>query len=105
VGTLSTQTVTFLAQTTNLSTARESVDNIARILDLHVERVEERPRRLSREIKVTVTGAPKNVAEFRTQMAALTYRPPGVHTPLDPILNDVIDVLRRRRRRRSTGQE
>jgi hypothetical protein len=98
-----TETVILTALKVNLPTARANVADWARALELQVDDIHERPRLLSTELTVTVTGPSEQIDAYPARLGGggLVSEAGG---PPDALLNglleDGVEGLQRWRRSR-----
>jgi hypothetical protein len=65
----STEAVTLIAQKMDLPAARKNGDEWAKALSLRVDAIDEKPRRLSTALTITLTGEIEQIERFRSQLA------------------------------------
>jgi hypothetical protein len=65
-----TETVELISPNAEAPSARATIANVAGLLDLKVESVEESRRRLSTVFAVTITGTAEQIEGFRRALAA-----------------------------------
>jgi hypothetical protein len=101
VESVQSETITVIAQKINVPAAREDIATVARVLELDVEAIVEKPRRLKTELQITLSGPPDRIDDFRGAIGGRGFSSgpnSGIaDSIISDLLDDVVEAVRRRR--------